>query len=122
MDDPSAILAALLAEAGPVGDSRVIGELAAFRRKFEEDHGVRLTFDNEAVARVAEISTERGQSVLQLCEEKFRDFQFGLQLIRKNTGQKTFPVTAEAVNDPDRYLSNLVVASYREETTAERES
>lgn len=115
VNDPSSVLSRLLAEAGPVGDSRVIGELAAFRRKFEEDHGVRLTFDNEAVARVAEISAERGQSVLQLCEEKFRDFQFGLQLIRKNTGQKTFPVTADAVNDPDRYLSNLVVASYREE-------
>ena len=122
VDDPSSVLSRLLAEAGPVGDSRVIGELAAFRRKFEEDHGVRLTFDNDAVARVAEISLERGQSVLQLCEEKFRDFQFGLQLIRKNTGQKTFPVTADAVNDPDRYLSNLVVASYREEATAERES
>ncbi len=115
VNDPSSVLSRLLAEAGPVGDSRVIGELAAFRRKFEEDHGVRLTFDNEAVARVAEISAERGQSVLQLCEEKFRDFQFGLQLIRKNTGQKTFQVTADAVNDPDRYLSNLVVASYREE-------
>ena len=121
VDDPSTVLANLLAEAGPVGDSRVIAELAAFRRKFEEDHGVRLTFDSEAVARVAAISAERGQSVLQLCEEKFRDFQFGLQLIRKNTGQKTFPVTADAIDDPDRYLSNLVVASYREEAQGERE-
>lgn len=118
VEDPSRALEALLAGAGSVGDSRVISELAAFRRKFEEDHGVRLTFDNHAVARVAEISSERGQSVLQLCEEKFRDFQFGLQLIRKNTGQKTFPVTADAVDDPDRYLSNLVVTSYRDEAGA----
>lgn len=117
--DPANRLGQLLAEAGPVGDARVISEIAAFRRKFEQDHGVRLTFDSDAVARVAALSSERSQSVLQLCEEKFRDFQFGLQLIRKNTGQKTFQVTGEAIEDPDRFLSNLVVASYREEPGAE---
>jgi ATP-dependent Clp protease ATP-binding subunit ClpX len=117
--DPAVRLAQLLAEAGPVGDARVISEIAAFRRKFEQDHGVRLTFDSDALARVAALSSERSQSVLQLCEEKFRDFQFGLQLIRKNTGQKTFQVTGEAIEDPDRFLSNLVVASYREGPAAE---
>ncbi|HQZ27551.1 MAG TPA: AAA family ATPase [Verrucomicrobiales bacterium] len=115
VENPAARLESLLAEAGPVGDAKVLSEIAAFRRKFEEDHGVRLTFDSEAALRVAAISSERGQSALQLCEERFRDFQFGLQLIRKNTGQKTFRVTADAVEDPDRYLSNLVVASYRDE-------
>ncbi len=113
VERPEETLAALLAEAGPMGDSRVIGEIATFRRRFEEDHGVSLIFDSDAVAKVADLSSQQGQSVLQLCEERFRDFQFGLQLIRKNTGQKTFPVTGEAVEDPDRYLSNLVVASYR---------
>ena len=116
VDDPVSTLASLLAGAEVVGDSKVISEITAFRRRFEEEHGVRLTFDSEAVSRVAALSAERGQSALQLCEEKFRDFQFGLQLIRKNTGQKNFPVTAEAVEDPDRYLSNLVVSSYRDET------
>jgi ATP-dependent Clp protease ATP-binding subunit ClpX len=114
VENPASRLETLLAEAGPVGDGKVISEISAFRRKFEEDHGVRLTFDSEAVSRVAALSSERGQSALQLCEERFRDFQFGLQLIRKNTGQKTFRVTADAVEDPDRYLSNLVVASYRD--------
>ncbi len=117
VDDPAATLKTLLVGNEVVGDSKVISEITAFWRKFEEEHGVRLSFDSEAVARVTALSAERGQSALQLCEEKFRDFQFGLQLIRKNTGQKNFPVTAEAVEDPDRYLSNLVVASYRDETT-----
>jgi endopeptidase Clp ATP-binding regulatory subunit ClpX len=120
--DPVGVLGHLLTQAGPVGDARVISEIAAFRRKFEQDHGVRLTFDNDAVARVAALSGERVQSVLQLCEEKFRDFQFGLQLIRKNTGQKTFQVTGEAIDDPDRFLSNLVVASYREESGPDSEA
>ena len=96
------------------GDPRAVAEIAAFRRKFESEHGVRLAFDAGAVARMGALSSATGKSFQELCAEKFRDFQFGLQLIRKNTGQTVFPVTAEAIDDPDKYLSNLVVASYRE--------
>ena len=71
---------------------------------------MRLAFEAGAVARLTGLA---GKNVADLCAEKFRDFHFGLQLVRKNTGQTTFPVTAEAIDDPDKYLSNLVVASYR---------
>jgi hypothetical protein len=111
--DPAATLAAILAGAASVGDPRIVAEVAAFRRKFEAEHGVRLAFEAGAVARLTGLAEEAGKSVADLCAEKFRDFHFGLQLVRKNTGQTTFPVTAEAIDDPDKYLSNLVVASYR---------
>jgi endopeptidase Clp ATP-binding regulatory subunit ClpX len=115
VDEPDQTLANLLEKAGPVGDSRVIGEIAAFRRKFEQEHGVRLTFENDAVARLGDIAEDRGQSVLRLCEDLFRDYQFGLKLIQRNTGRDTFAIPAEALADPDKYLSGLVVASYRKE-------
>ncbi len=115
VDEPGQTLANLLEKAGPVGDSRVIGEIAAFRRKFEQEHGVRLTFENDAVACLGDIAEDRGQSVLRLCEDLFRDYQFGLKLIQRNTGRGTFAIPAEALADPDKYLSGLVVASYREE-------
>ncbi|MCB1202804.1 MAG: AAA family ATPase [Verrucomicrobiae bacterium] len=112
--DPSGALARLLENAAPLGDSRMVAEISAFSRRFEGDHGVRLAFDSGAVARLSDLVSSSGKSVPEICSERFRDFQFGLQLIRKNTGQTSFPVTAEAVDDPDKYLSNLVVASYRE--------
>lgn len=113
--DPAAALAAILAGAAPVGDARVVAELAAFRRRFESEHGVRLAFDSAAVARMTALAAETGKSIPELCAGRFRDFHFGLQLVRKNTGQTVFPVTAEAIDDPDKYLSGLVVASYRGE-------
>ncbi len=112
--EPAAALASLLASAAPAPDSRAAAEVAAFRRQFESEHGVRLAFDAGAVARLAGLSDESGRGISELCAEMFRDFHFGLQLIRKNTGQTVFSVTAETVEDPDKYLSNLVVASYRE--------
>ncbi len=113
VENPALRLGETLAKAEPVGDAGVVAEIATFRRKFEREHGVRLAFDPGAVARMTEIAAAEGKSIGDLCAEKFRDFQFGLQLIRKNTGQTVFPVTAEAIENPDRYLSNLVVSSYR---------
>lgn len=114
VENPESALKELLNQAGAMGDSRVVGEIAAFRRKFEEAHGVRLVFDPEAVARLGAVAEERGQSPLQTCEELFRDYQFGLKLIQKNTGQKVFEINAEAIDDPDKYLSSQVVSSYND--------
>ncbi|HRQ87460.1 MAG TPA: AAA family ATPase, partial [Bacteroidia bacterium] len=89
--DPAATLSEVLAAATSVGDARAVSDLAAFRRRFEQEHGVRLAFDAGAVARISALSAETGKRIPDLCSEIFRDFQFGLQLIRKNTGQTTFP-------------------------------
>ena len=122
VDQPAKVLDGLLGEAETFADSRVVAELAAFKRKFEQEFGVRLTFEGDTVTGLAGLAEERGQSVLQLCEELFRDYQFGLKLIKKNTGQDSFPIPANALKDPDEFLSGLVVASYgREKKTAQKE-
>lgn len=112
VDQPAKVLDGLLGEAETFADSRVVAELAAFKRKFEQEFGVKLTFESDTVTGLAGLAEERGQSVLQLCEELFRDYQFGLKLIKKNTGQDSFPIPASALKDPDEFLSGLVVASY----------
>ena len=122
VDQPAKVLDRLLGEAETFADSRVVDELAAFKRKFEQEFGVKLTFEGDTVTGLADLAEERGQSVLQLCEELFRDYQFGLKLIKKNTGQDSFPIPASALKDPDEFLSGLVVASYgREKKTAQEE-
>jgi len=42
----------------------------------------------------------------------FKDFQFGLSLIKKNTGRTQFVLDAAAIDAPDKFLSDLVVQSY----------
>jgi len=48
----------------------------------------------------------------ELCAHLFKDYQFGLNLVKKNTGRKEFVLNAEAVDAPDKFLSDLVVQSY----------
>ena len=98
-----------------IGDSKLLGELTAFRRKFEEDHGVRIVFETEAIAEIESLAKARNQSGLTVCDELFHDFQFGLKLIQQNTGRNTFHLGADAVRSPDEFLSQLVVSSYQKE-------
>lgn len=92
--------------------SKIISELNSFRRQFSEQHGVELVFDQKAMKALEELSQQRNLSVMKLCSDLFRDFQYGMKLIQNNTGEKVFKLSCDAVDDPDAYLSALVVDSY----------
>ena len=49
----------------------------------------------------------------EFCERSFKDYQFGLTLIKRNNGRVEFSIPARAVDHPDSVLSEWVVASYR---------
>jgi len=84
-----------------------------FAGRFEEAHGLKLAFAPEAEERLLDLSLEEGKPVRELCAARFKDYQFGLRLIAQNTGQREFVVGLDAVDEPDRVLSEWVVKSYR---------
>lgn len=88
--------------------------LEEFIRQFQADYGLELRFTPAAVERVLSRARAEAVGVEAWCRAKFKDFQFGLNLIRKNTGQTCFTLNAEDVDAPDRALSNWVVSSYRQ--------
>ena len=51
-------------------------------------------------------------TMAELCAHLFKDYQFGLSLIHKNTERKSFVLDAAAIDAPDKFLSDLVVQSY----------
>ncbi|MEM7600719.1 MAG: AAA family ATPase, partial [Verrucomicrobiota bacterium] len=64
VDEPEKALSEVLEKAGSVEDSRLMGEVSAFRRKFEEEHGCRLLFESGAINRLGVIAADQGRSVL----------------------------------------------------------
>jgi hypothetical protein len=42
----------------------------------------------------------------------FKDYQFGMSLIKKNTDRTQFVLDGAAIDAPDEFLSDLVVQSY----------
>lgn len=77
-------------------------------------HAVPLRFSDDALDVLAGLAVGRQQPVRELCAELFKDYEFGLRLVRGAGGREPLVLTAEAVADPDKFLSELVVRSYRQ--------
>ena len=91
-----------------------------FAQKFKNEHGIDIVFDESAVRRLVERAQGERMTMGELCEHLFKDYQFGLSLIQKNTGRSEFVLTGEAVDEPDKFLSELVVQSYYPMTVAQK--
>ncbi len=114
LDDPAGTVARLV-EAHPAeADTRRLGEVEDFARRFSEEHGVAFTFSVEAAAEVARRAEAEGCGVQAVCARLFKDYPYGVNLILRDGGERVWTVTAEMVRDPDGELSRRVVEHYRE--------
>lgn len=86
-------------------------DIKRFATQFSQQHGFTLEFKPRAVQALTAEASEQGRSILALCEEKFKDFELGLQLIHRNTGQTVFKLGQLAIQNPDKELSQWVVRS-----------
>jgi ATP-dependent Clp protease ATP-binding subunit ClpX len=111
--DPAKGLQDLLALGADKREQHMAQAVQRYAAQFRKLHGVGLNFDEPAVHRLAARAQAENASMRDLCSRLFRDYQFGLKLIQKNTGQSEFAVPVEAVEDPDKYISELVVQSYQ---------
>lgn len=96
-------------------------EADLFCREFSDQHSIELKLTDDAVSAIAGEATEQARSVLQICQQRFKDYQFGLKLIQKNTGVGEFELGRDAVEDADKYLSESVVQSYTDAAGAREE-
>ena len=83
-----------------------------FAEKFSSEHGLEIVFDETAIPRLVERAQTDRMTMNDLCDHLFKDYQFGLNLIKKNTGQTKFILDTRAIDAPDKFLSELVVQSY----------
>jgi hypothetical protein len=110
--EPQRVLDRLMAEGHKLEAQMLETGARQFAEKFSSEHGLEVVFDDAAVWRLVERAQAERMTMSDLCAHLFKDYQFGLNLIKKNTGQARFVINAEAVNAPDKFLSELVVQSY----------
>ena len=88
-------------------------EVRNFAEKFKEIHGLPLKFRKDAVEALVDISISSGKSIEDICGDKFRDYEFGLKLIARNTKKSSFDITKKVIEAPDKELSKWVVSSFK---------
>jgi ATP-dependent Clp protease ATP-binding subunit ClpX len=110
--EPKRVLERLMAEGHREEAMALEAGVREFADKFQREHRIEILFDEAATARLVQRAQTERMGMAELCTHLFKDFQFGLSLIRKNTGQKSFVLDRAAVDAPDKFLSELVVQSY----------
>src|SRR6267143_6562276 len=110
--EPQRVLDRLKVEGHKLEKQMLEAGARQFAEKFNSDHGLEIVFDETAIRRLVERAQVERRTMSDLCAHLFKDYQFGLNLIKKNTGQTTFVINAGAVDAPDKFLSELVVESY----------
>ena len=110
--EPKRVLERLMAEGEKLEGATLETSARQFADRFKAEHGLEIVFDEAALRRLVERAHAERMSMNELCQHLFKDYQFGLSLIEKNTRQKRFVLGAAAVDAPDKFLSELVVESY----------
>lgn len=110
--EPERVLERLRAEGQQHEKEALMHGALMFADRFSGEHGVELRFDSSALQRLVERAETERMKMNDLCAHLFKDFQFGLSLIKKNTRKTKFVLDAAAIDAPDKFLSELVLQSY----------
>jgi hypothetical protein len=90
-----------------------------FIERLGQAQGIVLQFAPGALELLVETAVARQKPVRELCAELFKDYEFGLRLVQRPAGGGPLVLPREAVEAPDKFLSDLVVRAYRQGSTDE---
>src|SRR5207248_9866290 len=87
-------------------------QIDVFIESFHRQHDLEIAFEDAERQRLVERAQTEKMTMTDLTAHLFRDFHFGLNLVRKNSGEDKFILPVSAVADPDNFISELVVPFY----------
>lgn len=111
--DPQKALTDLLLNNKAALNEFLFKRVEEFKVEFKDNHGLELEFSADACTKIVEMAVLEDRSTSSICEHLFKDYEHGLKIINRNSGQTRFLINAEAVDDPDGELSKWVVESIK---------
>jgi ATP-dependent Clp protease ATP-binding subunit ClpX len=111
IEDPRGTLQMLKEENAHLQQDVWRADIKRFAMSFEKLYGFTLEFKPLAEDALIKEVTESDRSIQSLCDEKFKDYEHGLSIIHRNSGQTVFKLGKLAIHDPDKELSKWVVRS-----------
>lgn len=112
VENPKEKLKKLLCENSELLRASVLADVEKFARKFSHETGFSISFDSAAKEALVEKVIESDKCADAICTELFKDYEHGLAIVSRNSGAASWVLPKEAVEDPDKFLSQLVVNSF----------
>ncbi len=111
VENPSKYLEELKQKNAHLQEGVLLADIERFAVLFEKKHGFSLEFKSAAQETLIKEAVKKDRSIQSLCSEKFQDFEHGLSIIHRNTGQTVFKIGKLVIQNPDKELSKWVVRS-----------
>ncbi len=111
IEQPRETLDGLLAAGQQEKELALAAVAREFVQRFGDKHGARIELSEGAIAKLIQRVGAEQTHMRILCEQLFKDYEFGLKLLQKH--DETFVITEEGVDDPDKFLSEWLVKTYR---------
>jgi endopeptidase Clp ATP-binding regulatory subunit ClpX len=112
--EPRRTLDSLLNEGHREKEQALAGVAREFARRLSERVPVEVEFSEEAIAKLVARAESENVHMRDLCERLFKDYEFGLKLAQPGSPREKLVVTAETLDNPDRFLSDWLVRIYRD--------
>lgn len=107
VDAPTSSLQELLQKNQDAQQQHLQREIQAFAERFQQDFGFQLDFTPPAIALIIQRSVDSKRTIRTVCEEIFRDFQYGLELVEEPRTH-LFTVDPEVIQNPQQALSEWI--------------
>lgn len=111
--DPNETLERVLNEARAQADLNEAEQVRQFAVVFSQKYGVGFSIEEAAIPRIVARAREAGQPVSEYCSVLFKDYPYGLKLLKDRDANLSLVFPVSAVEDPDKFLSEKVVDFYR---------
>jgi ATP-dependent Clp protease ATP-binding subunit ClpX len=119
VNDPEKTLKKLLDQAQAEAELNQAEMVRQFASVFSQKHGIQFEIEEDAVVKIVERARAAGSNVTDFCNNLFKDYPYGLKLLRDRDTNLRFNVPVSAIENPDKFLSERVVEFYRQAKEAE---
>ncbi|MHB8205543.1 MAG: AAA family ATPase [Desulfomonilaceae bacterium] len=92
---------------------KVEKEIRGFEEEFLRVYGLRIRFLEDALLELARLALHGSEEPLMVCRKIFQNYHHGLKLVMERTGSHEFVIPKEAVQNPEKYLNDMIQQTYR---------
>jgi ATP-dependent Clp protease ATP-binding subunit ClpX len=99
---------------------KVDSEIHDFEKEFESLYGLRIRFAENALHELIRRVLNGSEEALIVCRKIFQNYHHGLKLVMERTGQYEFVIPKTAIENPERFLNEMIQLTYRQQDMEEK--
>lgn len=90
----------------------VYGQIKQLGDYFMKSNNIQIKFDDETRDYIASMILESQKTFGDFYKLLKKDFEYGLKLVQEKTGEQSFTITKEGLQNPEQYLNTMIKEKY----------